>query len=55
MLRQWEASLHDGLDALGASTTAGERVAKTLRFIEFLETEIPDLLKRWQERRSVTR
>lgn len=52
MLRKWEASLRDGLDALGTDTPAGERIAETIRFVEFIESELPELLKRWQERRS---
>lgn len=51
MLRKWEASLRDGLDALGPDTAAGERIAETIRFVEFIESELPELLKRWQERR----
>lgn len=52
MLRRWEASLADGVDALGPGTSAGRRIAESLHFVQFLETEIPHVLKRWDERRA---
>jgi hypothetical protein len=35
---------------LGADTPAGARMADTVAFFEFLQTEMPALLERWRAR-----
>jgi DNA-binding transcriptional regulator GbsR (MarR family) len=52
MLRRWETSLQDGVAALGERTPAGRRIAESLHFVQFLEAEVPDMLKRWDERKQ---
>lgn len=52
MLRRWEASLQDGVEALGRDTPAGRRIEESLLFVQFLETEVPHMLKRWDERKA---
>jgi DNA-binding transcriptional regulator GbsR (MarR family) len=47
-----EASLREGIEALGADTPAGARVAETLDFFEFLRGEMPNLLKKWHSHRA---
>ena len=54
MLR-WEASLADGIAALGAGSPAGRRLGETLAFLQFVHGELPALLERWRERRDHTR
>ncbi|HEX3604394.1 MAG TPA: MarR family transcriptional regulator [Candidatus Dormibacteraeota bacterium] len=54
MLR-WEASLGDGIAALGGGSPAGRRLAETLAFLRFVHGELPDLLRRWRERRDHAR
>lgn len=33
-------------------TPAGTRVAETLAYLEFVEQELPGLLKRWRKRKA---
>src|SRR5215469_1713701 len=50
-LERCERSLREGVEVLGPNTLAGERLAETLAFFEFLQAELPLLLKRWRQRR----
>lgn len=52
MLTRWEASLREGLAAVGEDTPAGARLAETLAFFSFLQKELPALLDRWREYRA---
>lgn len=47
---RWAAEMRGGVSALGAGTPAGARMADTVRYFEFLNTEVSGLLARWQER-----
>jgi DNA-binding transcriptional regulator GbsR (MarR family) len=49
VLARWERSLREGIDVLGRDSAAGARMAETLAFFEFLQRELPALLKRWRE------
>jgi hypothetical protein len=51
-LARLPASLRPGVAALGPATPAGERIAETLEFFEFLNDEYPALVERWRERRT---
>lgn len=51
-LARWQRSMQDGIDALGPATPAGRRMAETLAFFEFIEEELPAMLKRWRDRRD---
>lgn len=55
ILAAWEDRLREGLDALGADTPAGTRVAESLAFLEFLREEMPRMLDRWAERKAQLR
>lgn len=55
LLTLWEDSARDGVAALGPDTPAGERMAETLAFFEFLREEMPAVLERWREQRDVRR
>src|SRR5262249_51235002 len=48
LLGRWERLARRGVEALGAGTPAGERMAETAAFFEFLEEEMPALLERWR-------
>jgi predicted transcriptional regulator len=50
LLDRWIAATRNGVDALGASTPAGQRLAESLAFFEFLREEMPAMLARWRER-----
>ena len=55
ILDRWIAATREGVDALGADTPAGRRLAESLAFFEFLRQEMPALLARWRERQGVSR
>lgn len=52
ILDRWIATTREGVNALGPTTPAGQRLAESLAFFEFLSTELHDLLARWREHRS---
>jgi len=37
---------------LGRGTPAGARIAETLAFFEFIQTELPAMLERWRARKA---
>jgi predicted transcriptional regulator len=49
VLARWERSLREGIEVLGRDTPAGGRMVETLAFFEFLQKELPPLLKRWRD------
>ncbi|MBV8774772.1 MAG: MarR family transcriptional regulator [Deltaproteobacteria bacterium] len=49
VLARWERSLREGIEVLGRDSRAGRRMAETLAFFEFLQKELPLLLRRWRE------
>lgn len=52
VLDRCEQSLREGLEALGRKSPAGERIAETLAFFEFMQTELPAMLERWRALRT---
>jgi DNA-binding transcriptional regulator GbsR (MarR family) len=52
LLDRWIATTREGVEALGPSTPAGQRLAESLAFFEFLREEMPALLARWRERQT---
>ncbi|GGW62422.1 MarR family transcriptional regulator [Streptomyces lucensis JCM 4490] len=52
VIKRWEHALREGVDSLGAATPAGRRLAETLAFFEFVDTEIAALMTRWRARRE---
>lgn len=55
VLARWERSLREGIEVLGRDTPAGGRMAETLAFFEFLQKELPQLLRRWREQKRKLR
>jgi predicted transcriptional regulator len=49
LLALWEESAREGVEALGARTPAGRRMAETAAFFAFLRREMPALLQRWRD------
>lgn len=49
---RWVTELREGVSALGADTPAGSRMAQTVRYFDFLSTEMTGLLTRWQDLRA---
>ena len=52
VLDRCERSLRDGIDVVGRDTPAGARIAETLAFFEFMQTELPAMLERWRARKA---
>jgi len=51
-LTRWKDSIREGLDVLGRDTPAGEKMAETLAFFEFMQAELPGLMGRWRKHRD---
>jgi DNA-binding transcriptional regulator GbsR (MarR family) len=51
LLRRWERSMREGMEALGPDTPAGARMAESMAFFRFLQGEMPALLERWRASR----
>ena len=51
--RQPLPALEDGIAAVGPDTPAGARLAETQAFFAFMQKEMPALVERWQEYRSL--
>jgi len=49
---RWTAALRDGIELLGADTPAGERLADSVQYFEFVSAELPMVRVRWQEHKA---
>ncbi len=45
---RWAAELQHGVDVLGPASPAGARMARTVRYFEFISHEMAGLLARWR-------
>ena len=52
VLSRCEQSLRDGIELLGRDTGAGARMAETLAFFEFIQSQLHGLLVQWRERKK---
>jgi DNA-binding transcriptional regulator GbsR (MarR family) len=50
LLSRWRRSLEEGVEAVGADTPAGRRLAESADFFSFLIAEMPAMLARWRDR-----
>jgi hypothetical protein len=48
-MTRWSTAMADGVALLGAGTPAGDRMAESSRFFQFVTTELPGILARWEE------
>ncbi|MDX2706225.1 MarR family transcriptional regulator [Streptomyces sp. PA03-6a] len=55
VLARWENTLRSGMDALGSDTAAGQRLAETAAFFDFLQKELVDMMDRWRDRKAELR
>jgi DNA-binding transcriptional regulator GbsR (MarR family) len=55
VLLRWENTLRGGVEALGPDTPAGQRIAETASFFEFLHKEMLDMMDRWKEHKAALR
>jgi len=49
VLVRWGALLKEGIDIVGAGSPAGQRLAGHAEFFDFLITEMPALMARWEQ------
>ena len=49
---KWRVQLEAGVVAVGPGTAAADRLADMIEFFEFIDDEMPNLMRRWRERRS---
>ncbi|MFI1533631.1 GbsR/MarR family transcriptional regulator [Streptomyces anandii] len=52
IIKRWEHALREGVESLGAATPAGRRLAETLAFFEFVDTEVAEMMNRWRTERE---
>ena len=50
LLDDWITTTRTGVQALGARTPAGRRLARSAEFFEFMQDELAGMLARWQAR-----
>jgi DNA-binding transcriptional regulator GbsR (MarR family) len=48
VLARWAKALSEGIDVVGAGTPAGERMAEYAAFFDFVTSEFPALMARWE-------
>ncbi|MFF2849570.1 GbsR/MarR family transcriptional regulator [Streptomyces sp. NPDC058001] len=51
LLKRWSDALAEGVRMLGADTSAGARLAETLAFFDFIESELGGMMERWHAHR----
>ena len=52
VLDRCERILREGIVVIGRNTPAGARIADTLEFFEFMQRELPAMLKKWRARKA---
>jgi predicted transcriptional regulator len=52
VIKRWEGALREGVTSLGPDTPAGRRLAETLAFFEFVESEVAEMMERWRVHRE---
>ncbi|MEU3337420.1 MarR family transcriptional regulator [Streptomyces sp. NPDC006668] len=52
IIKRWEGALREGVNSLGPDTPAGRRMAETLAFFEFVESEVAEMMERWRVHRE---
>ncbi|OXM62555.1 MULTISPECIES: GbsR/MarR family transcriptional regulator [Amycolatopsis] len=51
-MEMWRDAAEEGVDAVGADTPAGRRLADTRDFLSFIIKELPLLFERWEKERA---
>lgn len=52
LLKNWQATMREGVDHFGLDTPQGRRINNTLEFFRFLEKELGSLMQRWAAHRA---
>jgi DNA-binding transcriptional regulator GbsR (MarR family) len=51
-LTRWASAAREGVEVLGPDTPAGDRMAGTLDFIQFMQREMADIMARWRAHKA---
>jgi len=49
MMSRWVATMREGVEVLGADSAAGRRLTESIRYFEFVGTEVHRLAERWRD------
>ena len=52
VISRWQTSAKEGIEVLGADTPAGQRMAESLAFFEFIREELNEIIAKWQKVKS---
>ncbi|MEV7111037.1 GbsR/MarR family transcriptional regulator [Streptomyces anulatus] len=52
ILKNWQATMREGVDQFGLDTPQGTRINDTLEFFRFLEEELGSMMQRWAAHRA---
>ncbi|MFH9296695.1 GbsR/MarR family transcriptional regulator [Streptomyces sp. NPDC017520] len=52
ILKNWQATMEEGVDRFGLDTPQGRRINDTLEFFRFLEKELGSMMGRWAAHRA---
>jgi len=52
LFARWHETLVQGVDVLGASTPAGQRLDETRQFFDFARVEMPAMVARWRKQQK---
>jgi DNA-binding transcriptional regulator GbsR (MarR family) len=52
LLRRWEQVIAEGVEVLGTDRPAGRRLVETREFFAFLQSEVPGMIRRWEEHKA---
>jgi len=52
LMARWTGVLREGVEILGADTPAGARIAGSVRYFEFVSSELPQVISKWRTYRA---
>jgi DNA-binding transcriptional regulator GbsR (MarR family) len=55
IMMRWADSMRDGAEVLGAGTPAGDRLAESALYFDFVSKELPAMLDRWEDYKAAHR
>lgn len=55
IMMRWADAMRDGAEVLGVATPAGERLAESAMYFDFVSQELPAVLGRWAEYKAAHR
>jgi DNA-binding transcriptional regulator GbsR (MarR family) len=55
IMMRWADTMRDGAEVLGAGTPAGDRLAESAMYFDFVSKELPAMLDRWEDYKAAHR